>query len=364
MKSIHRIVVAPALALLATAAPLALSLAAPSVQDVPPAPEAPGVTASPTPARPTVPTELFEVVKVVDGDTIHVLKDGKVEKLRLLSVDTEERIRPNQKQDPSKPMTLFGEECAQWAVEFFAQLADEDGKTRVGLLFPEGEEARGTFGRLLCHVILPDGRDFNLMLVQLGKSPYYNKYGNSRMKHAEFVEAQRTARAKQLGIWNPATNRPETPGAPMYARDYDALLTWWQARADAIDAYELVVAEDPVGVFTSEDHEMLDLALLLGDEVSVFGTVDRIFEERDGSRTLLLRASVKDKALRVKVPADAVDALRPAELDALTEYGRQNYAWFRGVITSGERGFELVLRDPAQVERAGPEPAMPAPAAR
>ena len=355
MKSITR----TTLALLATAAPLALSFATSRTQDVPPAPEAPGVTASPTPARPAVPTELYEVVKVVDGDTIHVLKDGKVEKLRLLSVDTEERIRPNQKQNPDKPMTLFGEECALWAVDFFAALADEDGKTRVGLLFPEGKEARGTFGRLLCHVILPDGRDFNLMLVQLGKSPYYNKYGNSRVKHAEFVEAQRNARAKQLGIWNPATNEPKTPGAPVYKRDYDELLVWWQARADAIDAYELRAAEDPVGVFTSEDHEMLDLALLLGEEVTVFGTVDRVFEERDGSRTFLLRASVKDKALRVKVPADAVEALRPAALDALTEYGRQNYAYFRGVITRGERGFELVLRDPAQVERAGPEPAMP-----
>jgi endonuclease YncB( thermonuclease family) len=348
----------PALALL-------LPVAAACFQDpAPPRPaadtEAPAVTASPTPARPDVPTELYEVVKVVDGDTIHILRGDQVEKLRLLSVDTEERIRPGQKQNPSKPMTLYGEECALWAVDFFAALAGEDGKTRVGLAFPEGKEARGTFGRLLCHVILEDGRDFNLMLVQLGKSPYYNKYGNSRIAHAEFVAAQAQAREKQLGIWNPKVNEPETPGTPVYKRNYDELLVWWQARADAIDEYDRRCAEEPFSIFTSEDHELLDLAQLMGDEVLVFGMIDRIFEEKDGSRTLLLRASVKDKALRVRVPAESVEALKPADLDGLTEYGRQNYAYYRGAITTGERGFELILTDPAQVERGGPEPKMPA----
>ncbi|MCA8981208.1 MAG: thermonuclease family protein [Planctomycetes bacterium] len=347
----------PALALL-------FSLAAASVQNpAPPAAggsESPAVTASPTPARPEFTTELYEVVKVVDGDTIHILRGDTVEKLRLLNVDTEERIRAGQKQDPAKPMTAFGEECALWAQDFFAALAGEDGKTRVRLLFPEGKESRGTFGRLLCHVILEDGRDFNLMLVQLGKSPYYNKYGNSRIKHGEFVAAQMHAREKQLGIWNPKVNEPETPGAPVYKRNYDELMIWWQARADAIDAYYVKCAEEPFSIFSSEDDELLDLAQLMGDEVQVFGAIDRIFEEQDGSRTLLLRASNKDKALRVRIPADAVEALKPAEIDALTQYGRQNYAYFSGKITTGERGFEMILSDPANVVRGGPEPAMPA----
>lgn len=346
----------PALALLVPLAPACFQDPAPPA----PSTEPPAVTATPTPARPAVATELYEVVKVVDGDTIHVLRGDTVEKLRLLSVDTEERIRPGQKQDPNKPMTLFGEECALWAADLFADLAGEDGKTRVRLLFPDGKESRGTFGRLLCHVILEDGRDFNLMLVQLGKSPYYNKYGNSRIAHADFVAAQAHAREKQLGIWNPKVNEPETPGTPVYKRNYDELMIWWQARADAIDAYDLKCAEEPFSIFSSEDHELLDLAQLMGDEVRVFATIDRIFEEQDGSRTLLLRASEKDKALRVRVPAGSIEALKPAELDALTEYGRQNYAYFRGKITTGERGFELILTDPAQVERGGPEPVMPA----
>jgi len=328
-------------------------------QEPGPETQSPEVTSAPTPARPAVPTELYEIVKVVDGDTVHILRGDKVEKLRLLSVDTEERIRPGQKQNPGKPMTLFGEECAQWAVEYFAALEGEDGKTRIGLLFPNGEEARGTYGRLLCHVILADGTDFNLMLVKLGKSPYYNKYGNSRIAHEEFVAAQTTAREKQLGIWNPKTNEPKTPDAPVYKRDYDALLAWWQARADAIDGFREREPTDSFSVFDSEDHELLELSKLMGDEVRVFGAINRIYDEKDGSRTLLLRSSDKQKALRVRVPADSVEALAPAELDALTEYGRQNYAYYRGKITAGERGYEMIVTDPAQIERGGPEPVMP-----
>jgi micrococcal nuclease len=130
-----------------------------------------------------VPTELYEITRVVDGDTIYVLRDGEVEKLRLLSVDTEEKLAGNSNLGPNKPETVFGEECAQWAVDFFAARAGEDGPARVGLKFPAGVEARDIYGRLLCHVILDDGTDFNLLLVEKGKSPYFNKYGNSRVCH-------------------------------------------------------------------------------------------------------------------------------------------------------------------------------------
>ena len=65
--------------------------------------------------------------------------------------------------------------------------------TLVGLAFPDGVEANDVYGRLLCHVILADGTDFNLKLVELGKSPYFNKYGNSRICHDEFVATQAAA---------------------------------------------------------------------------------------------------------------------------------------------------------------------------
>ena len=65
---------------------------------------------------PQPPQDLFEVVKVVDGDTVHVMRDGKVEKLRLLSVDTEEKLS-GRGGSATKPETVYGEECALWAKE-------------------------------------------------------------------------------------------------------------------------------------------------------------------------------------------------------------------------------------------------------
>src|SRR5262245_41079351 len=107
-----------------------------------------------------VPEVTVEVVKVVDGDTLDVRLEGEVVPLRLLSVDTEEKLSGRPLASPTKPQTVFGEETAQWAREFFAALGRP---ARIGLAFPEGRR-RDPYGRLLCHVLLPDGRDFNLLL--------------------------------------------------------------------------------------------------------------------------------------------------------------------------------------------------------
>src|SRR5262245_49667610 len=50
-------------------------------------------------------TATAEVVDVVDGDTLHVLLDGQQTTLRLLSVDTEEKISARAGGSPSKPQT-------------------------------------------------------------------------------------------------------------------------------------------------------------------------------------------------------------------------------------------------------------------
>ena len=129
------------------------------------------------------PAELFEVVRIVDGDTLHILREGQTEKLRLLSVDTEEKIIPGRKGSASKPQTVFGEETRLWTEAYLEDYRDASGKLSIGLAFPGGKEARDVYGRLLCHVVMPDGTDFNLLLVELGKSPYFNKYGNSLISH-------------------------------------------------------------------------------------------------------------------------------------------------------------------------------------
>jgi endonuclease YncB( thermonuclease family) len=301
-----------------------------------------------------VPEELFEVLRVVDGDTVHIRRKGEYEKIRLLSVDTEERMREG---GGGKLQTVFGEECAVWAIRFFKDLADEDGKTRIGLRFPEDTEARDVYGRLLAHVILSDGRDFNLLLVQMGKSPYFNKYGNSLISHEAFVEAQREARKKELGIWNPATNEPKTEGAPAAKRDYDGLLPWWEARAQAIDGFRQRSAEHPEAVLSSEDADALEAAVKAKRKVEIFGAVDRTFEESNGDLTVLLRATDRDRALRVVIPRRLrKEVTKVIDFETVRDAFRQNYVYVRGTIKNGRRGAQIEIKSQEQWRLAGPEP--------
>ena len=313
--------------------------------------------------RPEAPAELFDVVRVVDGDTIHVLRAGKTEKLRLLSVDTEEKITGRASLSPTKPETLFGQECAEWAKTFFDELAADDAPARVGLLFPGGKEARDVYGRLLCHVLLPDGTDFNLLLVREGKSPYFNKYGNSRLCHAAFVAAQGEARAERRGIWNPATNRPKDPEAPAARRPYERLLPWWQARAEAIEGFRRASAEAPGTVLAADDPAALEAARRAGaaaadHTVRVFGEIDRFFDEDDGTVTVLFRTGSRDDAFRATLQGPAKDELR-ARLEASQEEFRQNFLFVEGRIVRGPRGFRMDAADPERWSAAGPEPMLP-----
>ena len=344
------------------------------------------VQTAPAPAKPATkrdaPTALFEVVKVVDGDTIHVRRNGEIEKLRLLSVDTEERLGKGFQGSPTKPQTVFGEECALWAQKFFASLAKPGEPLRVGLLFPGGVEHKDVYGRLLCHVILPDGTDYDRMLVERGKSPYFNKYGNSTVDHEGFVAAQAAAQKAELGIWNPNTNMASTPGAPSVKRPYDKLLPWWNARAEAIDGFRKQHALEPERAIDCEDEEGLARAAREGRAIEVFGEIDRIFDEASGDEmdpahaskkkgvahifgeasgavTVLFRGSDKKHGVRVRIPRDQVEKHAALHLERLREEFHQNYAWFRGKVVANERGFEFVSDDPARWRRAGPEPEMP-----
>ncbi len=305
--------------------------------------------------------EWVEVERVVDGDTIHVHRQGRIEKLRLLSVDTEERLGKGHASSATKPQTVFGEECALWAQKLFADVGREGAPARIGLLFPGDVEKRDVYGRLLCHVLLPDGTDYNLMLVRVGRSPYFNKYGNDLIDPAAFVAAQRTAREARLGIWNPATNEPRTPGAPAVKRPYPELLAWWNARALAVEGYRGRAAAEPEKVADSEDPDSLERAVRSEREIDVFGEVEGVFDEATGDRTLLMRATDKEKAVRIRISSALREAHAALDLGSLGREFRQNYVWVHGRLERGRRGFEMRSDGPDRWHRAGPEPGLPPP---
>jgi len=302
------------------------------------------------------PKLLHEVERVVDADTLWVRREGEILKCRLHSVDTEERVHPGQESSSgSKPSTVFGEQCALWADQLFKGLAKEGEKPKVGLLFAGDKEARDGFGRYLCHVLLPDGTDYNLQLVREGKSPYFNKYGEDEICPQAFRQAQAAAQAAKLGIWDPATNVAKEAGAPSAQRPYAKLLPWWEARALAVESFRALKREKPAAVYHAEDKEGLAQVAKAGTEVEVFGEVASVFAEKNGDETVLLRGADRDHNVRVRIPAGAKVRHASLELAKRGEEFRQNYVFVRSKVADNGRGFELSSDTEARWRQAGPD---------
>ena len=299
------------------------------------------------------PDELFLLERVIDGDTIWIQRNGEREKLRLLAVDTEEKYMGPKDISASKPSTRFGEQSTGWAKGFFLPRTPDEPPLKVGLRFPGGSEARDVYGRLLCHVVTSEGIDFNLLLVRMGHSPYFNKYGNSRIAHKAFVAAQIVAQKEKRGIWDDRTN----DGGKK--RDYVRLAAWWQLRADAIDTFRAKSRKEPLLFVAADEPEALQRALDGGpNEVVVFAIVDRFYEEDDGSRTVLLRSGDKKRAVRVPIPADMREAMRAVDLDGSLGDFRQNYFFVTGKLVQGRRGFDLLGVTVSDWRLAGARPAL------
>jgi len=136
-------------------------------------------------------SELHQVVKVVDGDTIDVDIDGTIERLRLIGVDTPETV------DPRKPVQCFGREASDRTKEMLAG-------QEVFLEADPSQGERDKYGRLLRYVILQDGTDLNLSLIADGYAHEYT-YDDPYAYQADFKAAEEEARRAERGLWSPTT---------------------------------------------------------------------------------------------------------------------------------------------------------------
>lgn len=145
----------------------------------------------------------FEVVRVVDGDTIVIRYNGEYEKVRFLCVDTPESVHPDKKQNI--PMGKVASRYVQQRL--LLQFVD---------LEFEVDNLRGNHGRLLAYVFI-NGQNLNLELVKRGLSPYYTKYGRSKKYDQQFKAAEKQARKGKLNIW----------GDPEFTKKYLRLKSKW-----------------------------------------------------------------------------------------------------------------------------------------
>lgn len=114
------------------------------------------------------------VVAVSDGDTIKVLHNSKVEKIRLYGIDCPEKGQ------------AFGTKAKQFTSEM---VFGKDVTVQV--------KDTDKYGRTVADVILPDGRSLNRELVGAGLAWWYKRY--SRDKSLGQLETD--ARAARRGLW-------------------------------------------------------------------------------------------------------------------------------------------------------------------
>ena len=239
---------------------------------------------------------LARVDRVVDGDTIRVFLDtnsDKSESLRILALDTEEVF------DGTKPKTPMGQKASERAKQL-VKAGDE-----VTLVLPGTEPVdvaidkyRGNYGRLTVFIMLADGTDYQELMIKEGFSPYFVKYGYAEFSqfHERYLKAEKEAQAKGLGIWNQEANNGYE------ARNYGTLATWWDLRAQIIEAFRnLKRSNVEANVFDprSEHAQLVDLAKK-GQKTTIFTELKdyRVIADHH----VVFYVGSKDKQFQVFIP--------------------------------------------------------------
>jgi micrococcal nuclease len=125
------------------------------------------------------------VIRVVDGDTVIArLRNGGIEKIRLLGVDTPEVV------DPRKPVQCFGHVASAYTK---SQLTGRHVSLELDA------EPRDKYGRLLAYVIV-DGHRYNDELLERGYARFLVIPPNG--SHARtMLREELAAMAAGRGLW-------------------------------------------------------------------------------------------------------------------------------------------------------------------
>ncbi len=183
-----------------TAFALALVAAVLLPSSFPAEPAAAATAAATSASAAAVATPLFQVARVVDGDTITVRVGRRVEKVRLIGLDAPEVAK---------------REC--FAAQATTRLRSLVQGRSVRLGRDASQADRDRYGRLLRHVSLANGRLAAELMIEGGFAREYT-FAAAYPQQARYRAAQgRAARAKR-GLWAgcPITPAPVpvTPVAP------------------------------------------------------------------------------------------------------------------------------------------------------
>lgn len=129
----------------------------------------------------------YDVVRIVDGDTVVLSIDGKNESVRLIGVDTPEL------NDSRTGVQCFAHEAAN-------EMKRLSGK-RVRVEYDESQGERDKYRRILAYLYTEEGVLINRALIAGGFAHEYT-YNSAYAYQNEFKSAEKQAREIGIGLWD------------------------------------------------------------------------------------------------------------------------------------------------------------------
>ncbi len=129
---------------------------------------------------------LYAVIRVVDGDTVHVAYHGDAD-VRIIGINTPETV------DPFEPVECGGPVASAEAHRLL------DGR-RVHLVFDSSQGRVDKYGRTLAYLVVPGIGDYGRFMVRHGFAFEYT-YDTAYHHRGSYLAAQSYARGHRLGVW-------------------------------------------------------------------------------------------------------------------------------------------------------------------
>ncbi len=129
----------------------------------------------------------YKVKKVVDGDTIRVMIDGKETKVRFIGINTPESVHNDESKNTDE-----GKQASDWVKEL---LTDSE-------VYLEYDVSRADkYDRTLAYVYLDDGETMvQRLLLEEGLATTTESFENVKYKD-EFKSLMKEAKANKAGFW-------------------------------------------------------------------------------------------------------------------------------------------------------------------
>jgi micrococcal nuclease len=141
-------------------------------------------------------SESVFVVKVIDGDTIEIMRNGEVEKIRLVGIDTPEPYSENNKK---KWYGLPNDHLKKWGVKAKEYTADRVYMKEVNISYDLIQGNKDDYGRTLAYILI-DNKNLNLELVENGYARVYTEKKSDL--YLKLIEAETKARITKVGLWD------------------------------------------------------------------------------------------------------------------------------------------------------------------